>query len=143
MSEFEVPGVDECQPTARDDRSLVFPSMPGYLRRVRRLQDLSQRQLGTAMGLAPATIAALETGHRSLTLRRFEEVLALAGLRLAVVDGEGRVPSQEVIDHSGRIGAAGTRSSMSVAGPGVPPPNWTSNRTASSAARSARSVSRV
>jgi len=91
MSDFEVPGVvDECQPTARDDRSLVFPSMPGYLRRVRRLQDLSQRQLGTAMGLAPATIAALETGHRSLTLRRFEEVLALAGLRLAVVDGEGR-----------------------------------------------------
>lgn len=67
------------------------PTWPavGYLRRVRRLLDLSQRELAQELGVSQGTIAWLESGRRPVGLETLQAALALAGLRLAVLDGDG------------------------------------------------------
>ncbi len=65
-------------------------SLPGLLRRIRRTADLSQRELAQAGGVARSTVAAAEAGTRGLDARALARLAAVAGLRLALVDAEGR-----------------------------------------------------
>ncbi len=64
--------------------------LSGVLRRIRRQADLSQRELARVTGLPPATIAAAEAGTRGLDARALARLAAVAGLRLALLDEEGR-----------------------------------------------------
>jgi transcriptional regulator with XRE-family HTH domain len=65
-------------------------SLPGLLRRIRRTADLSQRELARAGGLPRSTVAAAEAGTRGLDARTLARLAAVAGLRLALLDTEGR-----------------------------------------------------
>ncbi|MBW8730921.1 MAG: helix-turn-helix domain-containing protein [Terrabacter sp.] len=77
-----------------------------YVVRVRRLGDLSQRDLAALVGVSPSTIGRYETNVAVPPVRLFEEILSTAGLRLAVVDGDGNevlpVPVDTVRDNQGR-----------------------------------------
>ena len=77
-----------------------------YVVRVRRLADLSQRDLATRVGVSPSTVSRLESGLIAPTVDLYERMLALAGLRLAVLDAAGRevapVPVDTVRDNQGR-----------------------------------------
>lgn len=77
----------------------------GYVRRARRLADLSQRQLAERTGIAQARVSRVENGA-GLDVRAFVRMLAVAGLRLAVVDGSGAevapMPSDVFRDGAGR-----------------------------------------
>ncbi|WP_256795994.1 helix-turn-helix domain-containing protein [Terrabacter sp. Ter38] len=77
-----------------------------YVVRVRRLGDLSQRDLAALVGVSPSTIGRYETNAAVPPVRLFEEILSTAGLRLAVVDGDGNevlpVPVDTVRDNQGR-----------------------------------------
>ncbi len=64
-------------------------SLPGALRRIRRLADLSQRELGQAAGASQSAIAQAESGRRDLPVRTLAVAAGLAGLRLALVDENG------------------------------------------------------
>ncbi|RKT77605.1 HTH-type transcriptional regulator/antitoxin HipB [Terracoccus luteus] len=66
--------------------------------RVRRLADLSQRDLAARVGLSPSTIARIETGQGAVSVGLFGRLLAVAGLRLLVCAadedaGAGREPA--------------------------------------------------
>ncbi|SHF64573.1 helix-turn-helix domain-containing protein [Geodermatophilus nigrescens] len=63
--------------------------LPGLVRRIRRTADLSQRELGRATGVSGTTIAAAEAGSRGLDARVLARLADTAGLRLALLDGEG------------------------------------------------------
>jgi transcriptional regulator with XRE-family HTH domain len=60
------------------------------LRRIRRLVDMSQRELAAATGLAVSTLGHAEAGTRDLSVGGLVRAAALAGLRLALVDDTGR-----------------------------------------------------
>jgi HTH-type transcriptional regulator/antitoxin HipB len=60
----------------------------GTLRRVRRMIDLSQRQLAERIHVAPATIARAEMADEPVSLAVVEAILAEAGLRIVVVDAQ-------------------------------------------------------
>jgi transcriptional regulator with XRE-family HTH domain len=83
-----------------------FP-LADLLRRARRLADLSQRDLAARAGVSRSLVGRLEAGDVGrasiLTLTR---LLSAAGLRLAVVDGDGEVvtpmPSECMRDQAGR-----------------------------------------
>jgi transcriptional regulator with XRE-family HTH domain len=64
--------------------------LAAVLRRVRRVADLSQRELATAAELSVSIVAHAEAGTRDLPVRALLRVVALAGFRLAVVDHDGR-----------------------------------------------------
>ncbi len=76
------------------------------LRRARRAADLSQRQLADALGVAQSTIARAEAGRRDVTVGLLAGAAGLAGLRLALLDGEGRevalMDGAAVRDEAGR-----------------------------------------
>jgi transcriptional regulator with XRE-family HTH domain len=84
-----------------DDRVL-----PGLLRRVRRLADMSQREMARASGIAPAALGRAEAGG-DLRVSQLGRILGVAGLRLAVLDGSGGelMPMSEhaVRDGAGRL----------------------------------------
>jgi HTH-type transcriptional regulator/antitoxin HipB len=61
----------------------------GALRRIRRLADLSQRQLAAAAALSPSAVAHAEAGTRDLPVSALARVAATAGLRLSLVDCDG------------------------------------------------------
>ena len=61
----------------------------GALRRVRRVADMSQRELSAAAGIARSTLAAAEAGTRDLGADALARAATLAGLRLALLDAEG------------------------------------------------------
>jgi transcriptional regulator with XRE-family HTH domain len=63
--------------------------LPGVLRRIRRIADLSQRELAAAAGVSASTIGQAESGTRDLPIRRVAEMAELAGLRLVLMDGGG------------------------------------------------------
>ena len=67
--------------------------LSGWLRRIRRAADLSQRQLAEQVGVPKSTLAAAEAGVRDLPVSRLAAAAALAGLRIALVDAEGREQS--------------------------------------------------
>ncbi|MGY1740386.1 MULTISPECIES: helix-turn-helix domain-containing protein [unclassified Blastococcus] len=64
--------------------------LPGILRRIRRVADLSQRQLAQELGLSKSGVAAVESGVRDLDVRVLVAAAALAGMRLALLDADGR-----------------------------------------------------
>jgi HTH-type transcriptional regulator/antitoxin HipB len=78
----------------------------GYVRRARRVADLSQRDLADILGLSRAAVGRLESTPGRVDLPTMEAILALADLRLAVVDSAGRpveaVPADTLRDHGNR-----------------------------------------
>ena len=77
----------------------------GYVARARRIADLSQRELAQRLGVGPATVGRWECGG-TMAVDALTRVLALAGLRLQVVDEQGDVVppfgSDAVRDNAGR-----------------------------------------
>jgi HTH-type transcriptional regulator/antitoxin HipB len=65
-------------------------SLPGVLRRVRRIADLSQRELAVAVGISPSAVAGAESGARDLPLSVLARIAEVAALRLSLVDPDGR-----------------------------------------------------
>jgi HTH-type transcriptional regulator/antitoxin HipB len=59
------------------------------LRRARRSADLSQRELAEACGVSVSVISHAEAGRRGMTVELLARVAAVAGLRLALLDGDG------------------------------------------------------
>lgn len=74
--------------------------------RARRHADVSQRELAGRAGVAPSTVAGLESGSRSVGLDVLVRLLAAAGARLAVLgpDGQELMPFADdtVRDNGGR-----------------------------------------
>ena len=64
--------------------------LAGLIRRIRRTADLSQRELARKLGTSKTTLAAVEMGARGLDATVLARAAQLAGLRLALVDAEGR-----------------------------------------------------
>ena len=62
----------------------------GALRRIRRMADCSQRELAERLGVSQSLISRAEAGSRTLRVDVLVRAAALAGLGLALVDGEGR-----------------------------------------------------
>ncbi|WP_375385368.1 helix-turn-helix domain-containing protein [uncultured Microbacterium sp.] len=77
----------------------------GYVRRARRSADLSQRDLAAAVGVSQSNISRIESGG-GLSVREFERMLSVAGLRIAVVDESGveiePMPQDVLRDRAGR-----------------------------------------
>ena len=78
----------------------------GLIRRVRRRLDVSQRRLADLLGVEASRVARWETGRTSPQVVELEAVLALADLRLVVVDCHDEIvdPMSEgaVRDRAGR-----------------------------------------
>lgn len=87
------------QPVAQFDRI-------GHLRRARRIMDVSQRELAALLGVAPSTVARAESSTGDVSLTLVTSVLEQAGLRLAVVDADGKpvapMRADGARDHAGR-----------------------------------------
>jgi HTH-type transcriptional regulator/antitoxin HipB len=64
-----------------------FP-IGGYMRRVRRIAELSQRECAERLGLSQSRVARMERGGDT-DVRTLVDLLHLGGLRLAVVDATG------------------------------------------------------
>lgn len=83
----------------------MFEAGP-LLAQVRRIADLSQRELAHLAGVPQASVAALESGSRSVRLEVFVRLVAAAGMRVAVLGpgGEELAPfaSDAVRDNAGR-----------------------------------------
>ena len=80
--------------------------LAGALRRIRRLADLSQRELARACGISQSSVARAERNGSDLPTGALVRAAAQAGLTLALVDGSGQqVPpmsSQAVRDRANR-----------------------------------------
>ena len=78
----------------------------GHVLRARRQADLSQRELAEAVGVSHSTIARIEAGHLDPSVDLFGRIIAIGGLRVAVVDDVGvearPVPEDVVRDNAGR-----------------------------------------
>ncbi|CAN5213291.1 hypothetical protein BH20ACT5_BH20ACT5_12300 [soil metagenome] len=85
------------------DRDL---DVSGLLRRLRRLEDLSQRQMAEICGVSQAVIARAESGRRALPHAVLVSALRIRGWRLAVLDHVGAevtpMPGNTVRDRAGR-----------------------------------------
>jgi transcriptional regulator with XRE-family HTH domain len=79
----------------------------GALRRIRRIADLSQRELASAAGLSASAVAHAEAGTRDLPARALARAAEVAGLRLALLDAGGRevvgMDPDVVRDRAGRL----------------------------------------
>jgi transcriptional regulator with XRE-family HTH domain len=64
-------------------------SLSGTLRRIRRIADLSQREMAATAGIPKSTLGAAEAGSRDLGAAAVARAAAVAGLRLALLDAEG------------------------------------------------------
>ena len=80
--------------------------LPGALRRIRRMADLSQREFADRCGVSQSMVARVESGRQDLTVRMLATAARLAGLRLALLDHVGEEVSgmseNAVRDMSGR-----------------------------------------
>lgn len=80
--------------------------LSGIVAAARRRADLSQRDLAALTGIPQSTVAAAESGARSLSVASLVRLLDAAGLRLAVLDEEGAevrpFDSRAVRDNAGR-----------------------------------------
>jgi transcriptional regulator with XRE-family HTH domain len=73
-----------------DERSYVGGlDVSGLVMRVRRVCDLSQRDLGAAIGLDHSQIARIESSRRRVDLPLLARILSLAGMRIAILDRDG------------------------------------------------------
>lgn len=88
-----------------DDHQHQALDVSAYVRRARRLADLSQRDLADVLGIDQAQVARLEAGQDP-KLSLFERALAIAGLKLVIVDEEGAevapMPDDVLRDIAGR-----------------------------------------
>lgn len=88
-----------------DDPEFQALNVSAYVRRARRLADLSQRDLADVLGIDQAQVARLEAGQDP-RLSLFERTLAMAGLKLMIVDQEGAevapMPDDVLRDRAGR-----------------------------------------
>ena len=77
-----------------------------YVVRARRIADLSQRELAERLGVSRAVVARIETGQTIPTTELLARIMDIAGVRLAVVDGDGvpvdPVPADVARDNAGR-----------------------------------------
>ena len=89
----------------RDPSSKSFDAAR-YAARARRLADVSQRELADLLGLSRATVGRIESGAMRVDTDTLASILAVAGLRLAVLDTTGvevpPIPSDVLRDHAGR-----------------------------------------
>jgi transcriptional regulator with XRE-family HTH domain len=80
--------------------------LPAVLRRIRRTADASQRELAELVGASKSAVAAAESGGRGLDVRLLARAATAAGLRLALLDADGRevagMDGDAVRDMSGR-----------------------------------------
>jgi transcriptional regulator with XRE-family HTH domain len=63
--------------------------LSAVLRRARRLADLSQRELARSCGIPVSVVSHAEAGRRGMSVELLARILAVAGLRLAVLDVDG------------------------------------------------------
>lgn len=79
---------------------------PGLVRRIRRAAELSQRDLADRIGVSRSAVGRWETGETSPTIAVLEQMAALAGLRVVLLDGDDHpVPpmrEDRVLDRAGR-----------------------------------------
>jgi len=79
----------------------------GTLRRIRRLADLSQRELARALDVSKSSIAVMECGDRGIDVLLLARAAELAGLRLALIDANGGevapMSGSSVRDTGGRL----------------------------------------
>lgn len=91
--------------TSSADVFLDF-DVPGYIRKVRRVRDLSQRDLALRLGVGQTTVARWETGTVEPSLSAFRALLALADWDLQVRDMDQRevasMRNDAVRDEAGR-----------------------------------------
>lgn len=77
------------------------------LRRIRRIADLSQRQLAAAAGVSASAVSHAEAGTRDLPARALARAAEVAGVRLALLDADGRevtgMAGDAVRDRGGRL----------------------------------------
>jgi len=84
----------------------LTPVLPGMVRRVRRMADLSQRELARRIGVSAATVGRIEAGTLMPSVTTIERILRAAGLQLVVVDQNGRVVTPMEMWHDVADGAA-------------------------------------
>jgi HTH-type transcriptional regulator/antitoxin HipB len=81
--------------------------LAGTVRRLRRVADLSQRELARALDVSKSSIGAAESGASGMDARVLARAAALAGLRLALLDADGRevagMSADAVRDLGGRL----------------------------------------
>jgi HTH-type transcriptional regulator/antitoxin HipB len=91
--------------SVNEDTNRSGVDVSGYVRRVRRIADLSQRELASSVGVGQSTISRAESG-RDIALALFARILAAAGLRISIVDADGvetaPVPPDVLRDAAGR-----------------------------------------
>ena len=86
----------------------LMPVLPGMVRRVRRMADLSQRELARRIGISAATVGRIEAGTLTPSVPTIERILRAVALQLVVVDQDGRVVMpmemwQDVADGAARL----------------------------------------
>ncbi|WP_432560057.1 helix-turn-helix domain-containing protein [Granulicoccus sp. GXG6511] len=94
----------------RNQHPIMHPNtpfdVPGYIRKVRRVRDLSQRELALRMSVSQATVARWETGEIEPSISTFRRLLALAEWDLEVMDDKNDLPASmsphAVRDRQGR-----------------------------------------
>lgn len=69
-----------------EENPVPWLDVPGVIRRVRRVLDLSQRDLARRLGVHHSLIGRWETGERSPSLPVFQQLLVWAGLNLEIHD---------------------------------------------------------
>jgi HTH-type transcriptional regulator/antitoxin HipB len=72
-----------------DDDVVEGFDLSSMLRRIRRLCDLSQRELAKHLNVSPAAIGSAEAGTRDLPCRVVARAAEMAGFRLVLLDAAG------------------------------------------------------
>lgn len=80
-----------CQPPPLPAPFLTRDNLSGLVRRVRRIADLSQRELAAQVGVSPATIGRIESGDLFPSVGRLLRILDAAGVGLVATDRSGKV----------------------------------------------------
>jgi transcriptional regulator with XRE-family HTH domain len=83
VSDFEVSDFDV------PDFEVPDFDLAGVLRRIRRLADVSQRELAQAVDVSKSYVGGAESGTSGLDVRVLARAAAVAGLRLVLLDGAG------------------------------------------------------
>lgn len=76
--------------------------VPGVVRRIRRILDVSQRGLGRLLGVSQSAVARWETGRTSPRVSVLQRMLRLAGLGVALHDEESGESVEPMRDDGAR-----------------------------------------